>query len=66
MRSCPHEVDCVAFELVDQQEVATDVAFAMVGPVAFEGVVEPFGTQRALVGDEQQHRLFQPLHVVAA
>ncbi len=34
VRPCAHEVDDVALDLVDQQEVAADVAFTVVGPFA--------------------------------
>lgn len=53
-------------EGVDQQEVAADVAIAMPGPIASQGVVQPFGSERSVIGDKQCHRLFQPVHVVPA
>ena len=43
---------------------AADVALAVIGPVTFERMVQPLGPQRRIVGDEQQHRLLQPLAVV--
>jgi hypothetical protein len=52
-------------DLVDQQEIAADVAFAMAGPFAFERVVKPFGTERRVVGDEDEYRLLEAMHVVA-
>ena len=33
----------MAAKLIDQQEITTDVAFPVVGPIAFEWVIEPFG-----------------------
>ena len=66
MRACAREDDGVALQTVDQQEVATDMALAVVGPVTLERVIKPFGPQWGIVGDEQQHRFLQPLQVVAA
>lgn len=71
MRSRPHEHDLAAFaaavlDLVDQQEIAADVAFAGAGPFALEGVIEPLGTERSVVGDEEEHRFLEAVEVVAA
>mgnify|MGYP003582154510 CR=1 FL=1 len=49
---------------VDQQEVAADMAIAMACPIACQRVIKPFGRQWPVVGDEQRHGLFQPVHVV--
>ena len=49
-----------------QEEVAADVALTMACPVARQGVIEPFRRQRPVVGDQQRHGLFQPVHVVPA
>jgi len=65
MRSSPHEVNRVPLNLVDQQEVTANVAFPMVGPVAFERMVQPFGAKGAIVGNQQHHRLLELRHVVA-
>ena len=64
MRSSPHEVNRVPFNLINQQKVAADVAFPVVGPIAFERVVQPLSAQRAIVGNQQQHRLLELPHVV--
>ena len=42
MRAGAHEVHQVSLDRVDEQEVAADMALAMVAPVAFEGMVQPF------------------------
>ena len=65
MRSRPHEVDHVSLHLIDQQKVAADVAFPVIGPIAFECVVQPLSAQRAIVGNQEQHRLLELHHVVA-
>lgn len=64
MRPRPHEVNRVSFNLVNQQEVAANVAFPVLGPFAFERVVQPLSAQRAIVGNQQQHRLLELPHVV--
>ena len=70
VRPAAHENDQSAFarvvERVNQQEVAADVALTMACPVARESVIEPFRRQRPVVGDQQRHGLFQPVHVVPA
>ena len=56
----------VTVEPIDQQKVATDMALTMVGPVALKWVVKPFRSERCVVCDQQDHRLLEPAHVVAA
>lgn len=51
-------------QLIDQQEVATDMAFSVAGPVPFEGVIKPFRPKRIIVGDQQQHRLLKAIEVI--
>jgi hypothetical protein len=48
-----------------EQDVAAGVAFAMSDPVALQRVVAPFGPERAVIGDQVQHRLLEAMHVVA-
>src|SRR5208337_1994349 len=52
-------------QIIKQQKVSADVAFAEAFPVAGQFVVEVFRRQRSVVRNEQQHRLLQPPHVVA-
>lgn len=56
MRARSYKDDGATFQPVDQQEVAADVAFAVVHPAAFERVIQPFRAQRRIVANEQQHR----------
>lgn len=65
VRARAHKNDRVVVGFENQQEVATNVAFTVVGPVTLERVVKPFGAERSVVGDKQQHRFLQALHVVA-
>lgn len=39
MRPRPHKVDAVLKHLVNQQKISANVAFAVVGPIAFKRVV---------------------------
>ena len=56
----------VAFgALAHQRKVAADLAFPVISPVTHERMNQPRGIQRSIVGDEQQHRLVQPLQIVA-
>jgi hypothetical protein len=55
MRARTHKDDGVSIQAVDQKKVATDVAFTVVYPIALERVVQPFGAQRRVVANEQQH-----------
>src|SRR3546814_4878489 len=66
MGSRAHEVHQIALNRVDQQEIAADMALAMIAPIALEGVVQPFRAKRRIVGDEQHHRFLELVHVVAA
>jgi hypothetical protein len=64
MRACPYKDDDVAIQPINEKEVATDVAFAVINPFAFERVVQPFGAERRIVAYEQKHGVFQSLQVV--
>ena len=46
VRTGADEIDLVSVNLIDEEEIAADVAFAMVGPIACQGVVAPFGGPR--------------------
>ena len=59
-------VRSAAFQAIDQQEVAADVAFAMIGPVTGERMIAPLGPERAVIGDQQQHCLLELLQIEAA
>lgn len=65
MRTSSHKVDAVAIHLVNQKKIAADVALAVLGPLAFQTVIQPFRTQGGIIGDEQQHGLLEPHHVVS-
>src|SRR3546814_11274722 len=65
MRAGGHEVHQISLDRADEQEVAADMALAMIAPIAFEGVVQPFRAKRRVVGDEEHYRFLEPLHVVA-
>jgi len=68
--SCANEDDEAGFaavvRLVGQQKIATDVALAMAVPLALERVIKPFRPEGAIVSDQQQHDLFEPVHVEPA
>src|SRR5487761_2140429 len=68
MRPSADEDDCFVGRLpikpIDQQKITANVALAMRGPVASQSMIEPLRTQRSVNGDEQEHRLFEPAHVV--
>ncbi len=53
-------------DLVDQEEVPTDLSFAIGLPVAFEGMVTPLGAERPVVGDRKQHEFLQTDQIVTA
>ena len=65
MRTCAHKVDLVLVNLVNQQKVAADVALSMVGPIAFQAVIQPLGAKGRIIGDQHHHRFFEPHQVVA-
>ena len=58
-----HENNGVRFDPVDQEKVAANVAFAMVGPVTLQRMISPFGAQWAVVGDQQKHCFFEAVQV---
>lgn len=58
------KADAVAFDLVDEQEIAANMAFTVIRPVSLQGVTLPFWSERCIVGDQQQHRLLQSAQIV--
>jgi hypothetical protein len=44
VRPCPYEDDAVGVESIDEEKIAADVALSVVAPLAFEGMIPPFGT----------------------
>jgi len=38
----PHDDDAIGFFPINQQEIAADMAFAVIAPVSFQGMIEPF------------------------
>lgn len=57
---------CRVVYLIDQEEMAADMAFACASPFALERVVETFRTEGRIIGDRQVHGLFELSHVLAA
>ena len=53
-------------DTVDEEKIAANVAFAVLGPLPLEGMIEPFGTKRGIIGDEKDHRFLETVHVVPA
>ena len=62
--SCPDEIELIALNLIDQQKITTDMAFAMIGPIPFQRMVEPFRAQRCVVRNQEHHGFFQLAHIV--
>jgi len=46
MSARAHKVDPVGLDLVYQQEIAPNVAFPVIGPFAFQWVIQPFRAKR--------------------
>ena len=63
---CDRPVRVAASQSVDHKEVASDMALAMVGPLALERVIQPLWPKRRIVCDEQHHDFLQLSQVVAA
>ena len=70
MRSCAYKdnqgVPCTVVELIGRQKITSDRALAMPCPFATQRMIEPFRTHRRVIGDQQQHCLLEPVHVIAA
>jgi len=55
---------CIVIEFVRQQKVAADMTFSMTFPIPTQWVIEPLWPERAVIGDQQEHGVFEPVHVV--
>ena len=66
--SCAHEhyqaMFSAVIELLRQKKVAANMAFPMPFPVPTQWMIEPLWAERSIVGDQQQHCLLEPVHVV--
>jgi hypothetical protein len=60
-----HSRPATAVDLIGQQKVAADMTFPVTLPLALEGMIQPFRPERAIIDNEQQHGLFEPVHVIA-
>ena len=60
-----NKVNPVGVDLVNQQEVAADMAFTVICPFPFQAVIQPLRGKRCVIGDEQQHRLLESHHIEA-
>jgi hypothetical protein len=48
---------------VDKQKIAPGMGFATAGPIAFQGMIVPFGAKRHIVGDPEKHDMLEPVHI---
>lgn len=64
VRARAQEDDGAAIQPVNQQKVSANMAFTVIGPIAFERMIQPLGAERSFIGNEQQHSLLQALEVV--
>ena len=49
---------------IGQEEVTADMTFAVAVPIPAQSMVKPLRPQSAIIGDEQQHRLFELVHIM--
>ena len=63
VRARADKVDRVGLNLVNQQEIAADMAFAVIGPSTLQGMVQPLGAKGRVIGDQRDHGLFESDHV---
>lgn len=59
MSARAHKVDRVGLNLVNQQKIAANMAFPVIGPFPFQWVIEPFRAKGRIIGDQQHHRFFE-------
>ena len=66
MRASSNEDYLIALsELVDQQEIAPNMAFPVVRPLTAQRMIVVFRRQSALICDEQHHRVFEAPEIEA-
>lgn len=46
------EIDLISFKLINQKKIATDMALAVIGPIALEGMIHPFQAQWCVIRDQ--------------
>ncbi|MDH6264971.1 hypothetical protein M2360_000352 [Rhizobium sp. SG_E_25_P2] len=55
MGAAPYEDDHVLCCPVYQEEIAADMALAMIRPVALQGVIQPFRIGRSFIANQMHH-----------
>ena len=60
----PVGADCFV-KPVDEQEVSSDMTFAVFRPIALQGMVSPFGAELCVVFYQEEHDTLQAQHIVA-
>ncbi len=63
MCSRPDKDNFVDGQLIDQQKITANVTLAMIDPISFERMIQPFRSKWANICHKQQHGLFQLNHV---
>ena len=53
-------------EPVRQKKIAANMTFSVAAPLTAKSVVKPFRTKGMITGYQQQHRLFEAMHIVPA
>lgn len=65
---CPKtdENDFGGTQFIDQEKVATDMALLKAGPIAAQGMLQPFSAERCILSDEKHHDLLCTVEVILA
>ena len=56
----------VGLKPVDQQQIPFCVAFPVISPFTLQLMVQPLLGQYTFIGNQQQHRVLEPPHVLLA
>ena len=62
MRARAHEIQEIALDLIDQEKIAADATFTAIGALAFQRMIQPFGAERTIIGNQKQHRFLELAH----
>jgi hypothetical protein len=62
VRARANKVNPVGINVVDEQEVAPDMAFMVVCPFPFQAVIQSLWGNGCVIGNEQQHGLLESHH----
>jgi hypothetical protein len=50
---------------IDQKKITADMTFTISCPISGQSMVKPLFSQRSIIPDQEQHSLFEAIHIIS-